>query len=91
MIAKMPLRGVSGVLHAWRYGDRSDCPCAPRRYADLNVLVPGSLRVVEIDGTFHVGRVFVEVSFSPNPNLHIVASFDNLDAAIMCFRLECGS
>lgn len=91
MIAKMPLRGVSGALHAWRYGDRSDCPCAPRRYADLNVLIPGPLRVVEIDGVFYVGLVRSEMGVPMNRSLYAVASFDDLDAALVCFHLECGS
>ena len=99
MIRKIPLRGVSGALYAWRdawHGDiQTVCLREPRRCPDLSVLLAGPLRVIEIDGTFHVGRVFViagaEVSFSPDPDLYVAASFDDLDAAIMCFRLECGS
>lgn len=107
MIRKIPLRGVSGALYAWRdawHGDiQTVCLREPRRCPDLSVLLAGPLRVIEIDGTFHVGRVFViayvaratgrsdEVSFSPDPDLYVAASFDSLDAALTCFYLECGS
>lgn len=95
MIRKIPLRGVSGALYAWRdawHGDiQTVCLREPRRCPDLSVLLAGPLRVVEIDGVFYVGLVRSEMGVPMNRSLYAVASFDDLDAAIMCFRLECGS
>ncbi len=52
-----------------------------------SVMAPEVLRVIEIDGKFHVGRIVEQHGAYV---LHSVAAFDDLGAAEMCFYAEAG-
>lgn len=64
------------------------------QHVDMGCTVGAGPRLLEIDGRFYVGTTEVRlISIEPRrwtTLLHVVASFDNLDAALACFYVEYG-
>ncbi len=88
----IPLEGRAGVLHvSSHWVERYNGSNGPRRFDDLGVLSDRFLRIVEIDGVFYVGHAGPMLMYRAQRAeqvLHVVASFDTLDAALMCYRTE---
>lgn len=93
MTEPIVLDGLPGGVHATCWDNNIDTHRG--QHVDMGSTVGTGPRLLEIDGVFYVGTTEVRlVSVEPRgwtTLLHGVASFDNLDAAIMCFRLEYGS
>lgn len=90
----IPLEGRAGVLHVsshWveRYGGSN----GPRRFLNLGVLSDRFLRLVEIDDVFYVGcaePMLAHRARASEQVLRVIAAFDDLDAAMTCYRTELG-
>lgn len=90
----IPLENRFGVCHIsshWSHAVvRSN---ALRRFEDLGVLSDEHLRIVEIDDVFYVGRAEPMLMYRAQRSeqvLRVIAAFDDLDAAMTCYRTELG-
>lgn len=88
------LKGRAGVVHksshwAKRYGGS----IGPRRFLNLGVMADRFLRIVEIDDVFYVGcaePMLAHRARASEQVLRVIAAFDDLDAAMTCYRTELG-